>query len=79
MQKSIIRFSNANSHNKSSNYEGISWSKPNQKWKSNLSYKGIRYELGYHSTEVEAVKARDRKVMSLGMPTSKLQYYKPAK
>jgi hypothetical protein len=43
------------SKNGSSKYIGVSWYKPNKKWKSSINNKFI----GYFNNEINAAKARD--------------------
>ena len=53
-------------HNRVSNYAGVSWNRQAQMWKSSVSHKGIKYECGYYHDDREAAKARDRKIIALG-------------
>ncbi|MHC0441596.1 hypothetical protein [Flavobacterium sp. 3-210] len=66
-----------NTHNKVSPYTGVGWHKETQKWRSSVTEKNIRYECGYHDTDREAAKARDLKILALGLKKP-LQILKPA-
>jgi hypothetical protein len=59
---------------KSSKYVGVKWRKYNQKWVSEFIVKGVKYNCGAHDTELEAVKARDLKIIKLGF-NIKLQVF----
>lgn len=50
-----------------SKFTGVQWNKRSQKWESSVSSKGIKYSCGYHDTEKEAAKARDRKIIALNI------------
>ena len=43
--------------NSSSRFKGVSWSKSNQKWKSDIKFKGRSYFLGYFTSEIVAARA----------------------
>ena len=62
---------------KTTNYKGVSYSREHGKWRSFFTHQKIRFDCGYHDTEILAVKARDRKVMALGLPHKLLQIFKP--
>lgn len=64
-----------NTHKKESQYQGVSWNVQAQKWKSSVSENSIKYECGYFNTDREAVVARDRKILALGL-SKKLQILK---
>ena len=49
--------------NKTSNYKGVFWNSQHQKWRAKVQ----NYELGYFNTELEAVKARDKKIIALNL------------
>jgi len=54
---------------------GVRWSSQHKRWKAGVSYKGVRYEAGYHLEQREAVLARDKKIIALGLNV-KLQILK---
>ena len=62
---------------KTTEYKGVSWKTKNRKWQSQITVKGVRYECGHFDTELEAIRARDKKIMALGLPNSLLQIFKP--
>lgn len=62
-----------------SKYTGVSWKKQDRKWISVFTYKGITYDCGSYDDELKAVKARDRRIISLGANYDKLQVIKPMK
>lgn len=57
----------SNIHNRYSDYDGVTWNTQSQLWKSSVSDKGIKYECGYYNNERDAVKARDKKIIELGI------------
>lgn len=54
-------------HNRVSKYKGVSWHKQSQKWRSQVSFKGVKYDCGYFDDEREAAKSRDKKILALNM------------
>ncbi len=60
-----------------SKYKGVSWDKRTKKWESALTSKGLRYPCGFYDDEIQAVKARDKRIIALGLDYSKLQILKP--
>lgn len=60
-----------------SKYIGVGWNREQQKWRSSVSEKGVKYDCGYFDSEREAAKARDRKILALGLKKP-LQILKPA-
>lgn len=56
-----------NTNPRTSNYTGVGWNREQQKWRSSVSEKGVKYDCGYFETEREAAKARDRKILALGL------------
>ena len=50
-----------------SKYKGVTYCKKNKNWRSTLYYKNIQYECGRHATERDAAKARDMKIINLGI------------
>ncbi len=60
-----------------SKYKGVSWDKRTKKWESVLTSKGLRYPCGFYDDEIQAVKARDKRIIALGLDYSKLQILKP--
>ncbi|BFM41675.1 hypothetical protein CFS9_03160 [Flavobacterium sp. CFS9] len=63
-------------NNRVSVYKGVGWHREQQKWRSSVSQSGVKYDCGYHDSEREAAKARDRKILALGLSKS-LQILKP--
>lgn len=61
-----------------SEYKGISWVLRDKKWRSTVCYQGITHQCGFYDNELDAVKARDRVIMKLGLEV-KLQIFKPIK
>ncbi|MFH6966467.1 hypothetical protein [Flavobacterium sp. FlaQc-28] len=64
------------SNQRVSTYTGVGWNRETQSWRSSVSEKGIKYDCGYYSNERDAVKARDRKILALGL-NKPLQILKP--
>ena len=60
-------------------YTGVRYKLSQRKWVASLSYKGDNVSCGSWSTEREAVIARDKKILTLGLPIKKLQILKPKK
>lgn len=50
---------------KQSKYKGVNWNVQRNKWRSSVTVKGKKIECGFHDTELEAVKARDKKIIAL--------------
>jgi len=63
-------------NNRVSGYTGVGWNREQQKWRSSVSSGGIKYDCGYHNTERDAAKARDRKILALGL-SKPLQILRP--
>lgn len=59
-------------------YIGILYNSNYKKFKSKVNHKGITYECGFYDTEREAVLARDKKIIALGLDV-KLQILKKVK
>lgn len=59
-------------------YSGVSYNRFTKKYTSTVAHKQIKYNCGSYDTEVEAAKARDRKILEKGLNV-KLQVLKPAK
>lgn len=57
-------------------YIGVGWNRETQSWRSSVSEKGIKYDCGYFDNERDAAKARDRKILALGL-NKPLQILKP--
>lgn len=66
----------SDSNGRVSQYAGVGWHKESQKWRASVTANGERYECGYHDTDREAAKARDRKILALGL-NKPLQILKP--
>lgn len=60
------------------NYTGVRWISETQKWQSKVSSNGIVYNCGNHVEQLDAVRARDRKIIEKGLKRQ-LQILKPAK
>ena len=60
------------------NYTGVSWKEEHKRWQSVVRHDGINYSCGMHLNQMDAVKARDRKIIEKGLPT-KRQILKPVK
>lgn len=58
-----------------SKYKGVSWVTKRQKWQATIRYNNFSHTLGYFATEEEAVKARDRRIIALGLDVE-LQKFK---
>lgn len=50
-----------------SKYVGVRWDREHSKWVSTVRDKGITYLCGCHDDDREAAKARDTKIVSLGL------------
>jgi hypothetical protein len=53
--------------NTGSKYRGVSLYRPTHRWVAQLQVARERHYLGYFSTEEEAARARDAKVIELGI------------
>lgn len=60
-----------------SQYTGVNWNRKLQKWTSSVSKSGVKYDCGFYEKERDAAKARDRKILVLGL-NKPLQILKPA-
>jgi len=60
-----------------SKYKGVSWDRKTNKWESSITCKGTKHPCGFYDSEDEAIKARDRRILSLGLPIKMLQKLKP--
>lgn len=54
-------------NNRVSKYIGVGWNRELQKWRSSVSQSGVKYDCGFHESERDAAKARDRKILALGL------------
>lgn len=54
-------------NNRVSKYIGVGWNRELQKWRSSVSQSGVKYDCGYHESERDAAKSRDRKILALGL------------
>lgn len=59
-------------------YSGVSYNRFTRKYTSTVTRNNVKYNCGSHDTEIEAAKARDRKILEKGLNV-KLQVLKPAK
>lgn len=55
------------SNNRVSKYVGVRWHRESSKWISTVLDKGITYLCGCFDDDREAAKARDTKIISLGL------------
>jgi len=55
-----------------SRYTGVAWQASDKAWSSQLMYKGERYYVGYFKDEMDAVRARDMKLIELGASENRL-------
>lgn len=55
------------SNNRVSKYIGVRWNREHSKWVSTVRDKGITYLCGCFDDDREAAKARDTKIISLGL------------
>jgi hypothetical protein len=62
---------------KTTEYKGVSWKARDRKWQAQITVKGIRFECGRFDTEIDAIKARDRKIIALSLDYKYLQVIKP--
>lgn len=59
-------------------YSGVSYNRFTKKYTATVTRNKVKYNCGSHDTEIEAAKARDRKIIEKGLKV-KLQVLKPAK
>lgn len=57
-------------------YTGIRWIEKHQKWQSSVRHNGVNYPCGMHDKQMDAVKARDTRIIKEGLNV-KLQILKP--
>jgi len=62
-----------------SKYKGVSWDRKTNKWESAVTVKGVKHPCGFYDTEDEAIKARDKRILALGLPVKMLQKLVPLK
>lgn len=55
------------SHNRVSKYTGVRWNKEANKWSASVTDNKISHHCGFYSDEREAAKARDIKIVALGL------------
>lgn len=60
------------------NYRGVKWNTVTQRWHSTVRHNGKSYNCGAHIEQRDAVKARDRTILTNGLNVP-LQVLKPAK
>jgi hypothetical protein len=60
------------------NYTGVRWISETQNWQSKVSSDGIVYNCGNHVEQLDAVRARDTKIIEKGL-NKPLQILKPLK
>lgn len=54
-------------NSRTSQYTGVGWNREQQKWRSSVSHSGVKYDCGYYDNERAAAKARDMKILALGL------------
>jgi hypothetical protein len=54
-------------NNRVSKYTGVRWDREHSKWVSTVRDKGVTYLCGCFDDDREAAKARDTKIISLGL------------
>ena len=59
-------------------YSGVSYNRFTKQYTSTVTRNKVKYNCGSYDTEIEAAKARDRKILEKGLNV-KLQVLKPAK
>jgi hypothetical protein len=52
---------------RASKYNGVKWNREAENWYSTVLHNGIKYLCGHFDNEREAAKARDIKILSLGI------------
>jgi hypothetical protein len=52
---------------KVSQYTGVGWEKSTQMWKATVTHQRVTYECGRFDDDREAAKARDRKIIAIGL------------
>jgi hypothetical protein len=67
MYKPNIIKDSRSSHNRVSKYTGVKWLKESSMWQSYLIFKRVNYICGMFSDDRDAAKARDIKIISLGI------------
>jgi len=60
-------------------YKGISWNRQKQQWHASIREKGILYECGFYTEIIDAVKARDKCIITHVLDFKKLQIIKKKK
>ena len=55
-------------------YKGVSYCKEKQKWYSQISYKGKKFNLGYFESEEEAAKTYDKRTIEFHGNNTKLNF-----
>ncbi len=58
---------NTVTHNRVSKYTGVRWNKESGNWYSTILHKKVKYLCGHFSNDRDAAKARDMKIISLGL------------
>jgi len=48
-------------------YRGVAWNMMQQQFKATVTYQGVTYSCGFWDTPIEAVKARDKKILALNL------------
>lgn len=70
-----IPYIHKNSRTPSSKYRGVGWHNRIQKWSANFPIaKGRKGHIGYFESEIEAAKARDAKIIEMGLVSLKLNF-----
>jgi len=60
-----------------SKYKGVSWDRKTNKFESSITCKGVKHNCGFYDLEDDAIKARDKRILALGLPVKMLQKLKP--
>ena len=58
-------------------YKGVAWNRRQQRWVSSIRCNGVTYNCGSHLEQIDAVKARDMKIIHNGLGVEKCQVIKP--
>lgn len=64
------------SHKRHSPFRGVKWNGEHEKWYSMITESGVTYHCGFYDNDRDAAKARDKKIIALGL-NKPLQILKP--
>ena len=59
-------------------YRGVKWVSKYFKWQASVRHNGVTYPCGMHDEQMDAVKARDKKIIEHGLNVP-LQIFSPVK